>query len=94
MDTDIGKVLDRLPERGENITKYPWHAWRDGQVYELTFGVHFTCTLKTFASVCSNHAKKRGHCFETRKIDDVTIAIKYVNNKPPRRLPGRPPEAP
>lgn len=47
---------------------YPWDEWTDGSIWQVTEGVDFTSSLKTFVQGAYAHAKRHDLKVEVRTV--------------------------
>jgi len=52
---------------------YPYDEWFDGQIWKITKGIDFNCTLESMRISLFSQAKKRGMKIRTSKKDDTLI---------------------
>ena len=48
--------------------KYPWDAWADGNIWEVTFGTDFNCKLASMRGILYTFAKSRGMKVQVRSL--------------------------
>ena len=52
---------------------YPYDEWFDGQIWKITKGIDFNCTLESMRISLFSQAKKRRIKIRTSKKDDTLI---------------------
>ena len=62
----MARKVDNFP----NLTKYdyPWEEWADGNVWVLTPGEDFQCSIESMRATCFNFANKRMLKLRTRVV--------------------------
>lgn len=66
---------------GGRVSKYPWHRWLDGRVWQLKMGEDFECKLGTFRSLVVNQGAKQMWEIWTKKVDEKTLLIQRTDDK-------------
>ena len=53
--------------------QYPYDQWFDGQIWKISKGIDFNCTIESMRVSLFNTAKKRGIKIRTTKKSDTII---------------------
>lgn len=75
----MAEVVSAFPKTAVG-SKYPWSEWMNGQVWKLTKGIDFNCTVESFTTGCHYAAKVSGKRAKTRRDGD-TVYVCATPNK-------------
>lgn len=82
----MAKVIDNseLPYRG----RYPWHLWFNGELWELTRGLDFRCTLNAFQVNAYRTARRKGGIVRT-EIEGQKVRLQFIRSSEADRSPAQ-----
>ena len=71
----MAEILENydFPVWGPQECRYPYDEWFDGQIWKITKGIDFNCTIESMRVSLWTTAKKRGMKIRTSKKGDALI---------------------
>ena len=71
----MAEILENydFPVWGPQECRYPYDEWFDGQIWKITKGIDFNCTIESMRVSLWTTAKKRGIKIRTSKKGDALI---------------------
>ncbi len=62
---------------GVSKSKYPWHEWMDGDVWEIEAQKDFTCQYASFVTLSHDVARKRGGKVRTKRLRNGNVLLQF-----------------
>jgi len=71
----MSEILENydFPLWGPKDCLYPYDEWFDGQIWKISKGIDFNCTIESMRISLFNQAKKRGIKVRTSKKGNDTL---------------------